>query len=172
MPDLDRPMTQQAFADLLGISRRSVCDLAARGILSPNASGLAWLRAYCDRLREQAAGRAAAGDLDLATERARLAREQADKIAMQNAVARGELAPASLIQEVLAKAGTAAGRILDTIPGEIRRRELGVTAETVDAIAAIVAKARNTFASITLRDIGVEFDDDDSTDPTHTGSSS
>jgi phage terminase Nu1 subunit (DNA packaging protein) len=56
--------------------------------------------AYIRRLREQAAGRAAVGDLDLAGERAALAKAQRERIEMQNAVTRGELAPV-VLQELL-----------------------------------------------------------------------
>ncbi|WP_018991291.1 terminase small subunit [Aromatoleum toluclasticum] len=108
---------------------------------------------YIRRLREQAAGRAAAGDLDLAGERARLAKEQADRVAMQNAVTRGELAPVQLIEEVLAKAGARAAKILDTIPGTIRRREPSLSADTIAAIAKDIAKVRNIAAAVSLADL-------------------
>lgn len=108
---------------------------------------------YIRRLREQAAGRAAAGDLDLAGERARLAKEQADRVAMQNAVTRGELAPVQLIEEVLAKAGSRAAKILDTIPGTIRRREPSLSADTIATIAKDIAKVRNIAATVSLADL-------------------
>lgn len=50
-------------------------------------------REYIEYIRAVAAGRAGEDGLDLAAERARLAKEQADAQAMKNAVQRGELIP-------------------------------------------------------------------------------
>lgn len=108
---------------------------------------------YIRRLREQAAGRAASGDIDLVTERALLAREQKERIAMQNAVTRRELAPVILIEEVLAKAGSRVAGILDAIPGMVKRRVPGLSAEAIDMIRGEVAKARNLAAAVTLDDL-------------------
>lgn len=116
--------------------------------------------AYIRVLREQAAGRAAAGDLDLATERARLAREQADKIAMQNAVTRGELTNTIVLEQVLSGAAAKIAGVLDAIPGMIRRRVPQLTAADIETIAGEVAKARNTVAGMSLHDIESEPDED------------
>jgi phage terminase Nu1 subunit (DNA packaging protein) len=146
--------TQKTIADHLDLSQQAVSGLCADIGIDWRAVTLDEIRVlYIRRLREQAAGREAAGDLDLATERARLAKEQADKIAMQNAIARNELAPVDLIEEALAKAGTRAARILDTIPGLIKRREPSLSAETIKAIEKEIAKVRNIAASITLADL-------------------
>ena len=48
-------------------------------------------RQYILHIREVAAGRSSAGELDLSNERARLAKEQADAKEMENAVERGDL---------------------------------------------------------------------------------
>ena len=104
--------------------------------------------AYITELREQAAGRAAAGDLDLATERAGLARAQREKIEMQNAVTRRELAPVALLEEVLAKAGSRVAGILDAIPGMIKRRVAGLSSNDIELIAVEVARARNIAAAV------------------------
>jgi phage terminase Nu1 subunit (DNA packaging protein) len=109
---------------------------------------------------------AASGDLDLATERARLAREQADKIAMQNAQTRRELAPVVLIEEVLTKAASKTAGILDAIPGMIRRRVPILTADDIGLIAGEVAKARNMVAAMSLADL---TDAADSADVSTTG---
>lgn len=116
--------------------------------------------AYIRRLREQAAGRAAVGDLDLAGERAALARAQRERIEMQNSVTRGELAPVVLIEEVLTKAASKTAGILDAIPGMIRRRVPVLTADDIDLIAGEVAKARNRVAAMSLADLK----DDDGSD--------
>lgn len=161
MVDLSLPMTQERFGELVGISQPAVSDLVRRGVLLEGGSAGAWLLEYCHQLREAAAGRGGESALELAAERARLAKEQADRIAMQNAVTRGELAPAILLEQVLARAGSKAGRILESIPGALRRRRPDLTSEDIGAITAIVAKARNLAAAIRLADVVEEGDDDE-----------
>lgn len=156
MVDLDEQMKQAEFGDLVGVSQQHISELCSRGILTFGATGWTWLLEYCGNLREVAAGRLAAGDLDLAAERARLAKEQADKVGMQNAVTRGDLAPTYLIEEVLAKAGAKVGGILDAIPGQIRRRVPGLSADDVQHIQREIAKARNFVAEISLDDLKVD----------------
>lgn len=79
----------------LGVSLKYMNDLIAKGYIEKRDRGQYDLdecrRSYIHNLREAAAGRAANGDLDLAAERARLAKEQADAKEMENAIARGEL---------------------------------------------------------------------------------
>ncbi len=158
--DLSSPMKQGAFGDLVGISQQAVSDLVRRGVLADGAAGDEWLLAYCDHLREVAAGRGGEAGKDLTAERARLAREQADRLAMQNAVTRGELAPAHLMEQVLSKVGARAGRILETIPGTLRRRLPQLTAADLDVVTQIVAKARNLAASMRLADVDADDDAD------------
>lgn len=151
-------MTQSAFGELVGISQQAVSDLVRRRILADGSTGDEWLLAYCDHLREVAAGRGGNDAMALAAERARLAAAQADKVEMQNAVTRGELAPARLIEEVIARAGARMSRLLDTIPGLLRRRLPQLTSDDVAAVTAVVAKARNVAASMTLEDLDADDD--------------
>lgn len=144
---------------MVGISQPAVSDLLSRGIIASGQPVSQWLRAYCSNLREVAAGRLAGEGYDLATERARLAREQADKIAMQNAQTRRELAPAYLIEEVLAKAGAKVAGILEAIPGQVKRRLPSLPASEIEVIELEIAKARNVAASISLDDL-VAIDDE------------
>lgn len=153
MIDLSEVITQKQFGEIVGISQPAVSDLLMRGVLTAGATAGDWLIAYCGNLREVAAGRAATGDLDLAGERAALARAQRERIEMQNAVTRGELAPVILIEEVLTKAASKTAGILDAIPGMIRRRVPLLTADDIDLIAGEVAKARNIVAAMSLDDL-------------------
>lgn len=159
MFDLTQQATQQVFGELVGISQQAVSDLLSRGILTQGDAVSVWLKAYCTNLREVAAGRLAGDGFDLPTERARLAREQADKIAMQNAQTRRELAPAYLIEEVLAKAGAKVAGILEAIPGQVKRRIPSLPASEIEAIQLEIAKARNVAASLSLDDL-VATDDE------------
>lgn len=152
--------SQAEVAAHLDLSDRSVRELEPKLAL-PSDYNLASFRiAYIRHLREVAAGRGGENSLELAAERARLAKEQADKIAMANAITRGELAPARLIEEVIARAGARMARLLDTIPGLLRRRLPSLSADDVAAVAQVVAKARNVAASMTLEELD---DDDDAT---------
>lgn len=153
MIDLQGKVTQAKFGEMVGISQPAVSDLLSRGVIEADASVGEWLKSYCGHLREQAAGRMAAGDLDLAAERAALARAQRERIEMQNAVTRGELAPVILIEQVLSRAAAKTAGIFDAIPGMIRRRVSTLTADDIDMIAGEIAKARNMVAAMSLSDV-------------------
>lgn len=148
-------LSQQDIASHLDMSQQAVSALLEHLGVDWKTAQLDEIRvAYIRRLREAAAGRGGEGAVgELAAERARLAREQADKIAMQNAVTRGELAPVALIEEVLTKAASKVAGVLDSIPGMIRRRVPLLTADDIDLIAGEVAKARNTVAAMSLSDL-------------------
>lgn len=151
--DLDQqPESQAELGRLLGISQPSVSALFARGVLSAEMTVHQCLLACFNHYREMAAGRSG-GDLNLAEERAALAKAQRERIELQNAVTRGELAPVSAIEEVLAKAGAKVAGILDAIPGMLRRRSELLTAADLELVAQEVAKARNIAAAVTLADL-------------------
>jgi terminase small subunit / prophage DNA-packing protein len=150
-------VNQQVIADHLDLSQGAVSQWMERLGIDWRVVGLDEIRiAYIRELREQAAGRAAAGDLDLATERAGLARAQREKIEMQNAVVRRELAPVILIEEVLAKAGSKVAGILDAIPGMLKRRCAALTSTDIDLVSAEIARARNIAAAISLAGLNDE----------------
>lgn len=156
--------TQQQFAVLVGISQQAVSELVQRGILARGAVLQEWLLSYCGNLREQAAGRASDGELDLVQERARLAKEQADKVAMSNAQMRRELAPVVMLEAVLARTARQIAAVLEAIPTQIKRR-LHLSAAAIDVINGEIAKARNAAASVELK-----FDDDGSIGDTESDS--
>jgi len=159
--DLAKPTTQKQFGLLVGISQPAVSDLLQRSVIKEGDSAGQWLLAYCGHLREQAAGRSSGiGTLNLVDERARLAREQADKIAYQNAITRGELAPVAILEEVLANTAAKVAKIFDAIPGMVRRRIPTLTADDIDLIADEIAKGRNLVAQISLADV---YEDDTAT---------
>lgn len=150
-------LIQQDIAKHLDMSQAAVSGLMDRLGIDWKAASIDEIRvAYIRHLREQAAGRAASGDLDLATERARLAKEQADKFAMQNAITRGELAPVMMIEEVLTKAASRIAGIFDAIPGMVRRRVPMLSSAEIDLIAGEISRARNIVASMSLADLDEE----------------
>ena len=147
-------LIQKEIAEHIDLSQPAVSGLMDRLGIDWKTSTIDEIRvAYIRHLREQAAGRAASGDLDLATERARLAKEQADKVAMQNAVTRGDLAPVVMIEEVLTKTAARIAGIFDAIPGLVRRRVPSLRAEEIDLIAVEIARVRNVVAGMSLADL-------------------
>lgn len=156
---LDEPGTQERFGDLVGISQPAVSDLTARGVIAAGESIGAWLLAYTAHLREQAAGRGADGEL--ARERARLAREQADKAAMENAATRKEVAPIALLTVVLGKLAGDVGGILNGLVPRIKRRVPGVSSEVLHAIEDELVKCRARAAAVSLADAEANDGDED-----------
>lgn len=159
---------QTEVAAHIDLSERSVREWEIKLSL-PTEYTLAEFRiAYIRSLREEAAGRATAGGVDLATERARLAAAQAEKVEMQNAVTRGELTPTALLEQVLAKAAAKIAGVLDAIPGMVRRRVPSLTADDADLIAGEVAKARNAVAAMSLADLSADDAGDGAVQPAPT----
>lgn len=151
--DLAKKLTQAKFAQAVGITQPAVSMLIARGILTAGDTAGNWLLAYCGHLREEAAGRASAEGLDLTAERARLAAAQADKIELELAVTRGELASVSTIEQVLVRAGVKAAGVLDAVPDALKRRLPSLTADDMDIVRHEIARARNAVASLSLEDL-------------------
>ena len=144
--NLDSKATQQTFATLVGVTRSAIVAALSEGILAPGDTYRGWLLAYCKRLREMAAGRYSAGDLDLTEERARLARAQSERIEMENAVKRGELAPIDTLRDVLAPVVAQIAAQLDAVPGKLKREAPHLTATDLEIVAREITKARNLAA--------------------------
>lgn len=128
----------RAFARLVGVSRTAV--VAASGRLAPASPAPAGAQGSV---------------LDLAVERAALVRAQRERIEMQNAVTRGELAPVAALEQVLAAAGARVAGIFDAIPGALRRRSSLPVAD-IEFVDAEIAKARNIVAGLRLADLAAD----------------
>jgi phage terminase Nu1 subunit (DNA packaging protein) len=83
--------TQNEIALHLDLSARSVRDLQAAGLFRLGASLDEARTAYIRKLREEAAGRSTSNGLNLANERALLARAQTEKTELEIAVKKEEL---------------------------------------------------------------------------------
>ena len=148
------------FAAIVGTSETNIAAWRRRGKLPKNGTYADWIIAYCDHLRERAqlngpsANLAAKGDkagtddLDLAAERARLAKMQADKIEMENAVRRGELVEVDILRTVLADVAGQLSSALESIPVKLRREAPHLTATDLDVVKREIAKARNLMSEI------------------------
>ncbi len=155
---------------MIGVSEARVSQLISDGVIVRGDTCHAWLVGYCERLRDQAAGRVGAetGGLDLVQERAALARSQRIAQDMKNAVARGEFAPTGLLADVLAAAGSAIVDRFDQLEGTLRKSCPDLPHEAVEAILSIMASARNEWIRATKRLVIERLDamttDDDATD--------
>lgn len=140
---LEFPITQDEFADLVGVTQQSVSRLINEGVLLREGTGVDWLKAYVERLREQATGRLGVEQgLDLVQERAWLAREQRESYRIRNAVALGEYAPIGLLAHVLAAASTAIVERIDSLPGVLWKACPDLPDEARDAIGRVLNSAR------------------------------
>lgn len=144
--NLDSKATQRQFGLLVGITQAAVSQSIAEGILTAGQTYREWLMAYCKRLREKAAGRYSAGDLDLTEERARLARAQSERIEMENAVKRGELAPIDTLRDALVPVVAQIAATLESVPVKLKREAPHLTAQDMEIVKREIARAQNLAA--------------------------
>ncbi len=166
---MDQPCRQADFGAMVGVSQQAVSDLVSRGVLEDGQPLRQWLLAYCGRLREQAAGRVGAtdGGLDLAQERAALARSQRVGIDIKNAVLRGDYAAVELLSEVLATASQAVAERFDHLPGQLRKACPDLPPAAIDQVMTAIASARNEWVRTTVALVAASLDqagDDDEPD--------
>lgn len=163
--DLTAQGTQAELADLVGVTQQSISALMSEGKLPPMGSLQYMLQAYCQRLRDQAAGRLGAevGGLDLVQERAALAREQRLGIEIKNAVARSEYAPIALLSEVLATASQSVVERFEQLPSLLKKACPDLPDAAREQVMAALAGARNEWVRATselaVRAFELEGDD-------------
>jgi phage terminase Nu1 subunit (DNA packaging protein) len=145
-----QPCLQKEFAGLIGVGEDVVSGLCKKGVIKPGQTLGEWLHLYCKHLREYAAGRATDNGLNLASERAALAREQTIRIEMQNAVTRREYGPIDAMEQGLADAMARVAAQLDTIPGKLKISSDKLTANDLDLVASIIAQVRNDIAEMDI----------------------
>lgn len=149
---LSKPATQEALAELVGVTQPTISNLMAQGKLPREGTLGELVLAYCERLRDQAAGRL--GDtlgLDLVQERAALAREQRIGQAMKNAIARGEYAPIGALADVLGMASSAIVDRIDQLDGVLRKACPDLPEEARATVLQVIASARNEWIRSTVK---------------------
>lgn len=148
-----RHPTQAETAAHLGVSDRTVRELEPKLKLPPNYTLEQMRLAYVQHLREVAAGRTSQSEdaLDLAAERAALARAQREGIEIKNAALRGEYAPIALLAEVLANASQAVAERFDHLPGTLKKACPDLTDADREQILEVIASARNEWVRQTAR---------------------
>jgi phage terminase Nu1 subunit (DNA packaging protein) len=152
MVDLDRAATQEQFGGVVGVSQQAVSAMVQDGRLPREGTLGEMILAYCERLREQAAGRLGEGEgLDLVQERAALARAQREGQTIKNAIARGEYAPVSLLEDVLAVAASAVVDRFDHLEGALSRAVPDLPDAAKTTVMAVIASARNEWIKSTER---------------------
>lgn len=167
--NLSSQITQAQFAELVGVSQAKVSQLVADGIIARGDTGRQWLLAYCERLREVAAGRQSeeVGGLDLVQERAALARAQREGVQIKNAVLLKEYAPVDLLAKVLATASQAVADRIDAVPAALKRTCPNLPEDARLAVETLLAAARNEWAKATAElvddtlDVEGDLDEDE-----------
>ena len=170
--DLDYEATQTALAELVGVTQPTISNLMTDGKIPATGTLGELLRAYCARLRDQAAGRMGdeVGGLDLVQERAALAREQREGQAIKNAVARREYAPIGLLSDVLGMASSAVVDRFDQLEGALRKACPDLPDEAKTTVQQVIASARNEWirstSSLVADTVDAMTDDEDQEDET------
>lgn len=166
LPYLDAPISQAEFAQIVGVSEASVSSRISNGVLVRGDTAHAWLIAYCEHLRDQAAGRLGETlGLDLVQERAGLARAQREAQELKNAVARREFAPVGLLTDVLALASSAVVDRFDQVPGQLLKSCPDLSDEARATVLRVLGDARNEWMRSTAKLVAQQIDQmADSTD--------
>jgi phage terminase Nu1 subunit (DNA packaging protein) len=139
-------MSASELAGLLNVSDRTVRDLAAKAVLVRTATGRYALHAsvqgYIGHVRAEAA--ASTGTATLAAQRAREAKERADRLALQNATARRELIPAAEVEAAWTTILRDVRARMLAVPSRLTQLA-GITADDVEReIRAALAEAGTT----------------------------
>lgn len=138
---------------MVGVSEASISTRVSDGVLVRGDTAHEWLLAYCERLRDQAAGRLGDGinGLDLVQERAALTRSQREAQELKNAVARGEFAPIGALADVLGQASSAVVDRMDQMEGQLRKACPDLPEEARVVVLRVMADARNEWIRSTAK---------------------
>jgi phage terminase Nu1 subunit (DNA packaging protein) len=140
----NRRPSQLELAEHLDLSDRRVREvLTELGVDHRQATRDEIRIRYIRKLREEAAGRATVGKLNLADERADLARQQKLRTQVKLYQELGQWAPIEHLTLILSRVAAQVAGILDSIPVQLRLRFPELTAEQLDLIKEALAKARN-----------------------------
>ena len=144
----DDAVSAAIVGEWIGLTANRVNTLARDGRLMRNADGSFALkdtvRAYCEFTRSTARGRPVA-DPDLKDAKLKLAREQADKLAIANAKARGDLLHAGRVANEWARVLTDVRAGVLAIPQRIAA-ECGLSREATAALDREIGAALERIA--------------------------
>ncbi len=168
----DTTVSATELGELIGVSARTIRELAAAGAIERTARGQYALKDSVRRafshLRAAAAGRGAggAGVADLATERALLARIQREAIALKLARERGEVVDAALLVDGVSRVAAIAVSHLRPLAkfGARAARAAATDADAEQALEALVSRVRTGIADEIEAFEGTQKGVDDGTD--------
>lgn len=127
MIDIDVKANQKELAELLGVSVTTVVTYERENVWNRDDTLREQLQKYIYHLRERAAGRAAGGGLDLATERAALAAMQKEKVELEVARMKGELVDARETYRQMFTISRQIRNSFQTLPGRIANQAAAET---------------------------------------------
>ncbi len=172
LPALGDDVDVGFLCQLFGLQSRRVYQLIESGVIPRPKSQKRGKYRLTDaitgyiRFLQESTRSGKAGDT-LNAERARLAKGQADRVELQNAVTRGELLPSRVIEEVVAKIAAEAALKLEALPVLVKRRLSGVDPKVVTLAARVVedetvkVRARVAEMSISVLDETDEAEESD-----------
>ena len=132
----DTPLTAHELGAWLGITPNRAHALGRDGVLPRGDDKTfplrASVRAYCDHCRSLAKGKQV--DADLAAEKLRLAKANAEKAEAVNAKARGELIPAAEVEREWATVLRAVRAAMLAVPSRVAQNAGHLTPHDINAI--------------------------------------
>lgn len=151
--DLDAPAVQSVTGQIVGVSQQAISAMVAEGKLPGFGTQAEMIQAYCERLREQAAGRLGGevGGLDLVQERAALAKEQRIRQRLLNDVARREYSPVGALTDVLGMASGAVVDRFDQLEAALKKSCPTLADDAKATVMQVIASARNEWIKSTAR---------------------
>lgn len=143
---MDEAISTADMLLLTGMTRQRLTDMVSRGIIPRSGKGQfphpSAIRSYIEHLERVAAGRGGeAGGLELTAERARLAKEQADGQAIKNAVQRGELIEASLVERRWSDILSGLRAKMLAVPTDVSQTLPHLTRFDIDSIDRVIRDA-------------------------------
>jgi len=116
---LDTKATQTGFGELVGTSQQAISKHVDSGKLIKDGTYRDWIIAYCERLREEAAGRAGDDQKSLTRARTQDAIASTDLKLLQIKEKSGELVPVAEVEPLLVAMFTAARTELLSLPDKL-----------------------------------------------------
>lgn len=143
--NLPQHVSTKTLVELFGVTEQYVTQISRAGIIKRVSKGrfdlVASVQGYVRRLRETVNRRGAEVGREAAENRARLAKEQADAIALKNAAMRGEMVEAAAVERAWSDIlrGVRAGML--AVPSRVAQRLPHLTVHDVTEIDAEIRAA-------------------------------
>lgn len=138
--DIDAPISQKEFAELIGVSQARVSAMVKHGRLRIGGTGRQWLQSYLERQRE-------VGRTDKSAEaRDRYLLARAKREEMRTARMAKSLVPAELLELILANYGRRIVVYMEALPATLHKK-LNLPQKVCLAIEGELNRARNEMAA-------------------------